>query len=111
MSLHTGHEPTNKFVRQIRQRLQQDFPDVTYWFPSDDIVSQVLNFGLQAPIDVQITGADFVANSAAASELARKIRSVAGAVDVRVAEPSDVPELHNYRPYQSLDAWHYPGAG
>jgi len=93
VSLNQGHEPTDKFIRLIRQRLHHDFPDVTYWFPADDIVSQVLNFGLPAPIDVQISGSDSVANSVAANELAQKIRSVAGAVDVRVQEPTDVPKL------------------
>jgi multidrug efflux pump subunit AcrB len=93
VSLNQGHEPTNKFIRLIRLRLHHDFPDVTYWFPPDDIISQVLNFGLPAPIDVQITGADRAANAVAANELAEKIRSVAGAVDVRVEEPTDVPQL------------------
>jgi hypothetical protein len=64
VSLNQGHEPTDKFIRLIRQRLHHDFPDVTYWFPADDIVSQVLNFGLPAPIDVQISGSDSAANSA-----------------------------------------------
>jgi multidrug efflux pump subunit AcrB len=93
VSLNQGHEPTNKFVRLVRQRLHQDFPDVTYWFPSPDLVSQVLNFGLPAPIDVQITGTDLAADSAAANDLAEKIRSVSGAVDVRVAEPNNAPEI------------------
>jgi multidrug efflux pump subunit AcrB len=93
VSLNQGHEPTDKFIRLIRQRLHHDFPDVTYWFPADDIVSQVLNFGLPAPIDVQVSGSDSAANSVAANELAQKIRSVAGAVDVRVQEPTDVPKL------------------
>ena len=93
VSLNKGHEPTDKFIRLIRQRLHHDFPDVTYWFPADDPVSQVLDFGLPAPIDVQITGADGAANSVAANELAQKIRSVAGAVDVRVEEPTDAPQL------------------
>jgi multidrug efflux pump subunit AcrB len=93
VSLNQGHEPTDKFIRLIRQRLHHDFPDVTYWFPADDPVSQVLNFGLPAPIDVQITGTDSAANSVAANELAQKIRSIAGAVDVRVAEPTDAPQL------------------
>ena len=93
VSLNQGHEPTVKFVRLIRQKLHHDFPDVTYWFPADDPVSQVLDFGLPAPIDVQITGANGAANSVVANELAQKIRSVAGAVDVRVEEPTDAPQL------------------
>jgi multidrug efflux pump subunit AcrB len=93
VSLSRGHEPTDKFVRLIRLRLHHDFPDVTYWFPADDPVSQVLDFGLPAPIDVQITGANSAANSVVANQLAQKIRSVAGAVDVRVEEPTDAPQL------------------
>jgi multidrug efflux pump subunit AcrB len=93
VSLNQGHQPTDKFVRLIRLRLHKNFPDVTYWFPADDIISQILNFGLPAPIDVQIAGANRAANAVAANELAQKIRSVAGAVDVRVEEPTDVPEL------------------
>jgi CzcA family heavy metal efflux pump len=93
VSLNRKHEPTNNFIRRIRQRLQKDFPDVSYWFPAADIVSQILNFGLPAPIDVQIVGSDRAANSAMANELAQKIRSVAGAVDVRVQEPSDTPRF------------------
>jgi multidrug efflux pump subunit AcrB len=93
VSLNKGHEPTNNFVRRIRVRLQQDFPDVGYWFPAADIVSQILNFGLPAPIDIQIVGADTAGNSAVANELAQKIRSVPGAVDVRVQEPSDTPRF------------------
>jgi len=94
VSLSQGHEPTDKFVRLIRQKLHQDFPDVAYWFPADDPVSQVLDFGLPAPIDVQITGANTAADSLVANELAEKIRSVAGAVDVRVEEPTNAPELN-----------------
>src|ERR1700740_1430564 len=94
VSLNQGHEPTDKFIRLIRQRLHHDFPDVSYWFPADDPVSQVLDFGLPAPIDVQITGADTAADSLVANELAQKIRSIAGAVDVRVEETTNAPELN-----------------
>src|ERR1700751_3515593 len=94
VSLNKGHEPTDKFIRLIRLKLHQDFPDVAYWFPADDPVSQVLGFGLPAPIDVQITGANTAADTVVANELAGKIRSVAGAVDVRVEEPTNAPELN-----------------
>jgi multidrug efflux pump subunit AcrB len=66
---------------------------VTCWFPAADIVSQILNFGLPAPIDIQIVGADRAGNSLVANELAQRIRHVAGAVDVRVQEPSDTPRF------------------
>jgi multidrug efflux pump subunit AcrB len=93
VSLRPQHEPTNQFIRRIRQRFEQDFTDVTCWFPGADIVSQILNFGLPAPIDIQIVGADRVGNSRVANELSQRIRSVAGAVDVRVQEPSDTPRI------------------
>ena len=93
VSLKPEHESTNQFIRRIRLKLEQDFPDVASWFPAADIVSQILNFGLPAPIDIQIVGADRAGNSLVANDLAQRIRSVAGAVDVRVQEPSDVPRL------------------
>jgi multidrug efflux pump subunit AcrB len=74
--------------------MHQDFPDVGVWFPPADIVSQTLNFGLPAPIDIQITGADLVANTKFASRLMEQIRHVAGAVDFRIQEPNDVPQFN-----------------
>ena len=74
--------------------MHQDFPDVGVWFPPADIVSQTLNFGLPAPIDIQITGADLVANTKFASRLMEQIRHVAGAVDFRIHEPNDVPQFN-----------------
>jgi multidrug efflux pump subunit AcrB len=56
VTLNPKHDPTNKFVEAIRARMQHDFPDVGVWFPPPDIATQILNFGLPAPIDVQITG-------------------------------------------------------
>ena len=94
VSLKKNHGPTNKFVEAIRARMHHDFPDVGVWFPPADIVSQTLNFGLSAPIDIQITGADLVANFKFANTLLEKIRHVAGAVDLRIQEPTDVPQFN-----------------
>jgi multidrug efflux pump subunit AcrB len=94
VSLKENHDPTNQFVETIRTRMHQDFPDVGVWFPPADIVSQTLNFGLPAPIDIQITGADLVANTKFASRLMEQIRHVAGAVDFRIQEPNDVPQFN-----------------
>lgn len=94
VSLKENHNPTNRFVEAIRARMHQDFPDVGVWFPPADIVSQTLNFGLPAPIDIQITGADLAANTKFASRLMEQIRHVPGAVDFRIQEPNDVPQFN-----------------
>jgi multidrug efflux pump subunit AcrB len=93
VSLEEKHDPTDNFVQQIRTRLQKDFPGVSYWFPPADIVAQILNFGLPAPLDIQVIGANRAANSAFAQNLMEKVRHVAGAVDVRIQEPTDAPRL------------------
>jgi multidrug efflux pump subunit AcrB len=94
VALNAKHDPTNKFVQAIRARMQHEFPDVGVWFPPADIVSQILNFGLPSPIDVQITGADTNANFQFASKLLNQIRKIPGAVDFRIQEPNDAPQLH-----------------
>jgi multidrug efflux pump subunit AcrB len=76
-------------VEAIRARAHHDFPNATVWFPPADIVSQTLNFGLPAPIDIQIAGADVTANSKFASQLIERIKQVPGAVDFRIQEPND----------------------
>jgi multidrug efflux pump subunit AcrB len=94
VSLKENHDPTNKFVEAIRTRIHQSFPDVGVWFPPADIVSQTLNFGVPAPIDIQITGADLSANFKFASSLMEQIKHVPGAVDFRIQEPTDVPQFN-----------------
>jgi multidrug efflux pump subunit AcrB len=94
VSLKENHDATEKFVQAIRARMPHDFPDVGVWFPPADIVSQTLNFGLPAPIDVQITGADLAANFKFTSRLLEQIRHVPGAVDFRIQEPNDELQLN-----------------
>jgi len=94
VSLNQNHDPTDKFVQVVRTRMHHDFPDVGVWFPPADIVAQVLNFGLSAPIDIQITGEDKAANFAFASKLMDQIRQIPGAVDFRIQEPNDAPQLN-----------------
>jgi multidrug efflux pump subunit AcrB len=93
VSLTAKHEPTDKFVEAIRSRMQHDFPDVVFWYPPADIVAQILNFGLPAPIDVQVIGADRAGNFKFANNLMDQIRRIPGAVDVRIQEPDDTPRL------------------
>ena len=93
VSLKPGHAPTDPYVRRLRTRLNREFPGTLFYFLPADIVSQTLNFGLPAPFDVQIAGRDQAANRRIAARLAEKIRQVAGAVDVRVHQPADLPKL------------------
>ncbi|MFZ2445047.1 MAG: efflux RND transporter permease subunit [Syntrophobacteraceae bacterium] len=94
VSLNPGHRPTDVYVRRLRTRLNRDFPGATFYFLPADIVNQTINFGLPAPFDIQIVGRDREKSRAIAAGLAEKIRRVPGAVDVRVQQPSDQPELH-----------------
>jgi multidrug efflux pump subunit AcrB len=93
VSLDEKHDPTDNFIQRIRTRLQKDFPGVSSWFPPADIVAQILNFGLSAPLDIQVIGANRPGNAAFARNLMEKVRRVAGAVDVRIQEPTDAPRL------------------
>jgi len=94
VSLNENHSPTGQFVQAIRARMPHDFPDVGVWFPPADIVSQTLNFGMPAPIDIQITGANLTDNFNFASKLTQQIRQISGAVDFRIQEPNNVPQLN-----------------
>jgi multidrug efflux pump subunit AcrB len=94
VSLADGHRPTDFYLRRLRSRLNRDFPGTTFYFLPADIVNQTINFGLPAPFDIQIVGRDRDRNRAIAAGLAEKIRKVPGAVDVRVQQPADQPELH-----------------
>ena len=93
VSLKPGqHGPTGAYVRRIRARLNREFPQCTFFTQSADIVGQILNFGLPAPIDIQIAGrGDHGRNYALAQELAQRIAAVPGAVDVHVHQVVNVP--------------------
>ena len=94
VSLNEHHDSTNGFVREIRKRMAQEFPDVEIWFPPADIVAQILNFGLPAPINVQVQGLNKSANFEFASRLVDKLRTIPGLVDLRIQEPNTVPQLN-----------------
>ncbi|MCX6213645.1 efflux RND transporter permease subunit [Spirosoma sp.] len=85
--------PTIDYVRELRSKLREEMPDVTYFFLPADIVSQILNFGLTAAIDVQVSGFDRANNLKVARELEQKIAQVPGAVDVHLHQVLDAPEL------------------
>ncbi|SMB98581.1 acriflavin resistance protein [Hymenobacter roseosalivarius DSM 11622] len=80
-SLKKGHGPTEEYIQQIRRRVQREHPDLTIFFQPADIVNQTLNFGLPAPIDVQVTGRDMEMNEKVARQLQQKIAAIPGVVD------------------------------
>ncbi len=93
VQLAAGHAPTDRYVRALRARLPEAFPAVTFYFQPADIVSQVLDFGLSAPIDVQIEGNDLGASYVLARRLRDELRQVPGAVDVHVKQELSYPTL------------------
>ena len=94
VALAPGHRPTDDYVRELRTRLPREFPGVTFYFIPADIVSQILNFGLPAPIDIQVSGPNFEGNHGFATNLVEQLRSVPGATDLRVHQVFDQPKLH-----------------
>jgi len=93
MSLREGHEPTEAHVTRLRSELPRRFPGIEFFFQPADIVTQILNFGLPAAIDVQFAGQDMVKNAALAGELVKKIREIPGAVDAHVHQRLDNPAV------------------
>src|SRR5580700_4622594 len=94
VSLKENHHPTGNYVRDLRRDLPREFPGVTFYFLHADMVSQILNFGLPAPVDVQIEGNDIAASHAIADHLLTQLRQVPGLVDLRVQQPFDYPTLN-----------------
>ena len=93
IALNEDHRPTAGFVRALRSALPDSFPGTTFSVLPADIVSQILNFGAPAPIDVQIAGPDSKAGETYAHLLAERLNHVSGIADVRVQQASDYPEL------------------
>jgi multidrug efflux pump subunit AcrB len=92
--LSKDHHPTAEYVHDLRIELAKDFPGVTFYFLPADIVSQILNFGLPAPIDIQILGRDLAANRVFADNLLNRLKFVPGTVDLRIQQAFDQPRLH-----------------
>ena len=93
LSLKEGHKPTEQFVSLLRAELPKRFPGTEFFFQPADIVTQILNFGLPAAIDVQFSGNDMAGNAARAAELTKAIRQIPGAVDAHVHQRLDGPAL------------------
>jgi len=94
VSLSQHHAPTAQYVHDLRRKLAGEFPGVSISFLPADIVSQILNFGLPAPIDIQIVGYNLDANREYAQKLLDRIRYVDGITDLRIHQPFNQPKLH-----------------
>jgi multidrug efflux pump subunit AcrB len=94
IALKEHHRPTRLYMNRLRKLLADEFPGCSFYFQPADIVSQVLNFGLSAPIDVQVEGNDLEQTSALARTLRDQLRLVPGVVDVHLTQVLDYPTLH-----------------
>jgi multidrug efflux pump subunit AcrB len=88
-----NHRPTEQVQRELRAALRKEFPAESFFFQAANITNQILNFGLPSPIDVQVVSRDAVAGHKVAAELERKITLVPGAVDVRIGQQINTPQL------------------
>src|SRR5262249_4758091 len=91
VSLKEGHRPTADYVRKLREVLSAAFPEVTFYFQAADIVTQILNFGQPAQIDVRTVGYDDANNLRVARELRKRIAAVTGAADVHLQQEVNAP--------------------
>jgi len=93
ISLKEGHAPTANYMRTLRLVLAQRFPDVTFYFQPADIMTQIINFGMPAPIDIQVVGRDTANDLAVARDIRTRLSHVAGAVDVHLHQIVDAPKF------------------
>jgi len=94
IKLREGHRPTEHYVQALREQLPRAFPGMTFAFLPADIVSQILNFGAPAPIDLQIRGANVTANLAYANKLLGRIKHIAGIADARIQQSTSNPTFN-----------------
>jgi multidrug efflux pump subunit AcrB len=92
VALNPNHKPTAQYVRILREKLHRDFPDMEFFFSAPDIVGQILNFGIPAPIDIQITGRDPKGYDIA-NEIKTRVAQIPGAVDTHVHQLVHGPDL------------------
>ena len=93
INLKEDHPSTLSMMRDLRVVLRQKFPDAIFYFQPADIITQVLNFGLPAPIDIQVSGRDREKNLQIAQQMVRRVQHVVGAVDVHLQQIVDAPEF------------------
>ncbi len=93
VQLTKDHHPTAAYVERLRAVLARQYPGVTFYVLPVDIVTQILNFGLSAPIDIQIVGPNLDGNRALAERMLNEVRYVPGAADARIQQPFNYPKL------------------
>ncbi|WP_126283343.1 efflux RND transporter permease subunit [Burkholderia stagnalis] len=93
IALKPGHAATQHYVERLRALLPERFPGAEFFFQPSDIITQILNFGQPAAIDVQVLGSDLASNMAIASRLMKQVRHIPGAVDAHVLQRNDQPTL------------------
>ena len=93
IGLSDGHRPTAEYVKMLRERLPREFPTATFSFLPSDIVSQILNFGAPAPIDMQVVGPSLANDQAYAARILRDVRMIPGVADARIQQSSQYPQL------------------
>ncbi len=93
VSLRKDHHPTAGYIKELRERLPAEFPGVEFYFLPADIVTQILNFGLPAPIDLQIEGSNVQASHEVAEKMLVQLHQVAGLTDLHIQQPLDYPTL------------------
>jgi multidrug efflux pump subunit AcrB len=93
VQLSEDHQPTADYVEKLRTVLSRKYPGVTFYVLPVDIVTQILNFGLSAPIDIQIVGPNLYGNRALAEKMLNEVRYVPGAADARIQQPFDYPSM------------------
>jgi CzcA family heavy metal efflux pump len=94
ITLKEGHRPTERYVEALREHLKDEFPGATFAFLPADIVSQILNFGMPAPIDIQVVGFNRKANQEYATLVMSRIKKIPGLADLRIQQAFNQPELH-----------------
>jgi len=93
VQLAEDHHPTAAYVENLRAMLNQEYPGVTFYVLPVDIVTQILNFGLSSPIDLQIVGPNLDANRLLADQMLDDVRKVPGAADAHIHQPFDLPKM------------------
>ena len=94
VSLKEDHRPTAEYIAALRKDLPRDFPGIIFYFLPSDIVTQILNFGLPAPIDIQFETADMVGTRKIANTMLEQLHHIPGLVDLRIQQPDDYPVLN-----------------
>jgi multidrug efflux pump subunit AcrB len=94
VELSPDHRPTQEYVHDLRLKLVRDFPGIAFYELPADIVTQILNFGLPAPIDIQIVGRDLRGNREFAEKLMDQLKFVTGTTDLRIQQPFNQPKFH-----------------